>query len=57
MPGLGRSIFVVALVVAVLWLIGRALGFHVSLFSALLVSVVLTLLLNLIFGAFARRRT
>ena len=55
--GIGGSVAIVAAAVVVLWLVGQAAGFHVSLWSSLLISVALTLLLNLGLRAFRRRRT
>lgn len=53
--GLLTSLAVVAVFVLLLWIVGRAAGFQVSLVGSLVGSVVLTLLLNLVLGAFRRR--
>lgn len=51
-----RSVGIVAVAVVVIWLLGRLVGFHMSLWSSLAISVVLTLVLNLALGAFSRGR-
>ena len=54
-----RSVAIVAVAVVAIWLLGLLFGFHMSLWSSLAISVVLTLVLNLALGAFSkgRRRT
>ena len=51
-----RSVGIVAVAVVVIWLLGRLVGFHMSLWSSLAISVVLTLVLNLALGALSKSR-
>ena len=54
MRGLGSSLAIVAAFVVVVWLIGSLMGFEISLLGALGASLILTLVLNLVLGAFGR---
>ncbi|MFW6051968.1 MAG: hypothetical protein ACODAU_12400 [Myxococcota bacterium] len=55
MRGLGSSIALLVLIVALFWAAGEVFGFRVSLWGSLAISVVLTIVLNLIV-AFVRSR-
>ena len=50
------SLAIVAGVVLVFFVIGRAAGYDMSLGSSLVISIVLTLVLNLVLNGFSRRR-
>lgn len=54
--GIGAAILVSALLLLAFYVIARAAGFHVSLWSSLAVTVVLTVVLNLVLGGLSRRR-
>ena len=54
--GLGAAILVSALLLLVFYVVARAAGFHVSLWGSLGMTVLLTVVLNLVLGAFSRRR-
>jgi hypothetical protein len=54
--GLGAALLVSIVLLLVVWVIGRAAGYHVSLLSSIGMTVVLTIVLNLVLGAFTRRR-
>jgi hypothetical protein len=54
MKGTGFSILIVVLAVFALWVISVLLGFRISLLSSLLLSVGLTLVVNLGMRAFRR---
>jgi hypothetical protein len=54
--GIGLTLALVAIFVIVLWAATTALGFEMALVSSLAISLGLTLLLNLVLGAFRKRR-
>lgn len=54
--GIGLTLAIVAVFVIVLWLATAMLGFEMALVSSLVISLGLTLLLNLVLGAFRKRR-
>ena len=54
--GLAASILVSVVLLFVVWLVGRATGFHVSLLGSLGMTIALTVIVNLIVGAMARGR-
>ena len=54
--GLGAAILVSALLLLVFYIIARAAGMHVSLWGSLGMTVVLTVILNLVLGGLSRRR-
>ncbi len=53
--GLGAAILVSIALLFVVWLVGRVAGFDVSLGSSILMTVVLTVIVNVALGVFARR--
>ena len=53
--GLAASILVSVVLLAVIWLVGKATGFHVSLLGSLGMTIALTVIVNLIVGTMARR--
>ena len=54
--GLGAALLVSVALLLVVWVAGRAFGFDVSLGSSLMLTVGLTVILNLVVGALSRRR-
>lgn len=55
MPRLGPSILISVALIVGMWLVGQAMGFHVSVIGSIALTVGLTLVLNLLLGAFRRR--
>lgn len=55
MRGMASSLFIVALVVIVLSFVAHAAGFEMNILSSLVISLALTLVLNLALGGFRRR--
>ncbi|MDQ3366202.1 MAG: hypothetical protein M3680_12315 [Myxococcota bacterium] len=53
--GLGAALAVSVILLLVVWLVGRAAGFHVSLLGSLGLTVLLTIVVNVVLGAFSRR--
>jgi hypothetical protein len=53
--GLAASILVSVVLLFVVWLVGKATGFQVSLLGSLGMTIALTVIVNLIVGAMARR--
>ena len=53
--GFGAALLVSVVLLLVVWLVGRATGFHVSLLGSLGLTVALTIIVNLVVGAMARR--
>lgn len=51
-----RNLLIVAVFVVLTWLVLEALGFEMALAASLGLSVVLTLVLNLVLGGWRRRR-
>ena len=54
--GLGAALLVSVVLLLVVWLVGRAAGFEVSLLGSLGLTVLLTVVVNLVLGAMSRRR-
>ena len=54
--GLGAALLVSVVLLLVVWLVGRAAGFEVSLLGSLGLTVLLTVAVNLVLGAMSRRR-
>jgi hypothetical protein len=54
--GFGAALLVSIVLLLVMWVVGRAAGFSVSLWSSLGMTVVATVVLNLILGAWSRSR-
>ena len=54
--GLGAALLVSVVLLLVVWLVGKAAGFEVSLLGSLGMTVLLTVIVNLVVGAMARRR-
>jgi fucose permease len=54
--GIGLTLALVVVFVIVMWAATSLLGFEMALVSSLVISLGLTLLLNLVLGAFRRRR-
>jgi hypothetical protein len=55
MRGLAGTLIIMVAVFAVFALFGRAFGFELALWPSLLISIVLTVVLNLVLGGFRRR--
>ena len=53
--GLGAALLVSVLILLVIWLIGKAVGFEVSLLGSLGMTVVGTILINVVLAVIARR--
>jgi hypothetical protein len=53
--GLGAAVLVSVLLLLVVWAVGRAAGFHVSLLGSIGLTVLLTIIVNVIVGAMGRR--
>lgn len=53
--GLAASILVSVVLLFVVWLVGKATGYNVSLLGSLGMTIALTVIVNLIVGALARR--
>jgi hypothetical protein len=53
--GLGAALLVSAVLLLIVWVVGKAVGFEVSLLGSLGLTVVLTLILNVVIGAVSRR--
>ena len=53
--GLGAALVVSVLLLLVLYVVGRAAGFHVSLLGSLGLTVLLTIIVNVVVGAMSRR--
>lgn len=53
--GLAASILVSVVLLFVVWLVGKATGYNVSLLGSLGMTIALTVIVNLIVGAMARR--
>ena len=54
--GLGAALLVSVVLLLVVWVVGRAAGYQVSLWSSLGMTVLLTVIVNVVLGAFSRRR-
>lgn len=54
--GLGAALLVSIVLLLVVWVVGRAAGFSVSLWSSIGMTVALTVIVNLALGALSRRR-
>ena len=54
--GIGAALLVSVVLLLVVWLVGKAAGFEVSLLGSLGMTVLLTVIVNLVVGAMARRR-
>ena len=57
LAGILRSVGMVVLFVAAVWFVGELIGFEISLMSALVASVVLTVVGNLILSGFGKLQT
>ncbi|MBA3819890.1 MAG: hypothetical protein H0X17_13425 [Deltaproteobacteria bacterium] len=53
--GLGAALAVSVILLLVVWIVGRATGFHVSLLGSLGLTVLLTVVVNVVLGAMSRR--
>jgi uncharacterized membrane protein YvlD (DUF360 family) len=53
--GLGAAILVSVVLLLAVWLVGRVAGFDVSLGSSILMTVVLTIIVNVVLGVLSRR--
>lgn len=53
--GFGAALLVSIVLLLVVWLVGKAAGFEVSLLGSLGLTVVLTIVVNLLAGAMGRR--
>ena len=56
MKGIAVSLMISILAIFAFWLIGQAVGFHVSLVGSIALTAVLTVFLNLAIGAYRSRR-
>lgn len=56
MQGMAVSLLISILAIVAFWLIGRAVGFHVSLVSSIALTAALTVVLNLAIGMYRSRR-
>lgn len=56
MVGFGAALLVSVFLLLVVWLVGKVVGFEVSLLGSLGLTVLLTIILNLVVGAVSRRR-
>lgn len=54
--GLSAAVLISVMLLLVVWLVGRATGFHVSLLGSIGLTVLLTIIVNVVLGAMARRR-
>jgi hypothetical protein len=54
--GLGAALLVSAVLLLTVWIVVRAAGLEISLWSSLGVTVILTIIINVVLGAMARRR-
>ena len=54
--GLGAALLVSIGLLLIVWIVGRAAGFHVSLLGSLGLTILLTIVVNVVVGAMARRR-
>lgn len=54
--GLASALLISLALIFVVWLVGRAVGFHISLVGSLGLTVVLTVVLNLVLAGVSRRR-
>ena len=54
--GIASALLVTVLLLVVVWLVARALGFEVSLLGSLGLTLALTVILNLILGAWSRHK-
>lgn len=54
--GLLSALLISTLIILVVWLVGRAAGFHLSLVGSLGLTILLTIGVNLVLGAVSRRR-
>jgi len=54
--GLGAALLVALVLLLVVWVIGKAFGFEVSLLGSLGITALLTVVLNVVLALFARRR-
>jgi hypothetical protein len=54
--GLAATITIAAIVIIVLWIASQAMGFEVSLWQSLALSIGLTLVVNFLMRGFTRRR-
>jgi hypothetical protein len=53
--GFGAALLVSVVLLLVVWLVGKAAGFEISLLGSLGLTVILTIIVNLLAGAMARR--
>lgn len=56
MRGMMSSLAILVVFIVVIWAIGRLVGFEISLWGTLIGSIVLTVILNLVMGAFRKGR-
>ncbi|MBA3393433.1 MAG: hypothetical protein H0T89_12350 [Deltaproteobacteria bacterium] len=54
--GLSAAVLISVMLLLGVWLVGRATGFHVSLLGSIGLTVLLTIVINVVLGAMARRR-
>jgi hypothetical protein len=54
--GLGAALAVSVVLLLAVWIVGKALGFHVSLLGSLGMTVLLTVLVNVVLAIAIRRR-
>lgn len=54
--GLGAALLVSVVLLLVVWLVGKAAGFEVSLLGSLGMTIALTVIVNVVIGAMSRRR-
>ncbi len=52
-----RSLLILIAAVCVLWLIGQAVGFQISIVGSILLSIALTILVNLLLRVFRPKHT
>ena len=56
MKGMAVSLMISILAIVGFWLIGQAVGFHLSLIGSIVLTVALTVILNLVLGLIRSRR-
>ncbi|HEU0033571.1 MAG TPA: hypothetical protein VFQ53_23225 [Kofleriaceae bacterium] len=54
--GMGAALLVSVVLLLAVWLVGRVAGFHVSLIGSLGMTVLLTIILNLVLAGIRRNR-
>jgi hypothetical protein len=56
MKGIASALVISVILIVAIWLVGKTLGFHVSLLGSIGLTVALTVILNLVLAAFSSRR-